>query len=369
MIKFLKDMFPKKFGNYWKQIKNKDNFDKNLIDFTEKFIKSDSYKFVSNQWHLLNISDYNSLKNHGLSRYGSDISTHYFTFMNNYDHEHLENLFNKLNDSEILSLKSNIYKRQNNFDYKTSINYNLLCLLLFENLKKKPELFKNLSQLNDRTYTGHNQPFISIDGNNISSDKIISLFDYEKIYNFYESKKKNTFLEIGAGSGRLAECILSLKKDINYTICDIPPSIYISYERMKIAFQNKKIGNLIDCNNSAALSKNILENDINFIFPHQLSFIKNDFFSLVMAVDCLHEMDKKTLKMYFNFINNITENFYFSIWKKTKNWHSKTLFKKTERLNFDKNDYSIPSNWKNIFKEDLIFPSTQFALGYKINKW
>ena len=26
------------------------------------------------------------------------------------------------------------------------------------------------------------------------------------------------------------------------------------------------------------------------------------------------------------------------------------------------------TNWKNIFKEDLIFPSTQIALGYKIEK-
>lgn len=368
MLKLIKGILPQRFGNYWKQIKNKNNFNKDLINFTEKFIKSNSYKFVSNQWHLLNISDYNSIKDHGLDKYGSHISTHYFTFMNNYDYEHLKNLFINLNDNEVLNLKSNIYKRHNSFDYKTSINYNLLCLLLFENLKKKPDLFKSLSKLNDKTYTGNNHPFIDIDGNKISSDKIISLFDYEKIYKFYDSKETNNILEIGAGSGRLTECILTLKKNINYTICDIPPSIYIAYERMKVAFPNKKIGNLIDHNNPIELNKKILENDISFIFPHQLRFIEDNFFSIVIAVDCLHEMDKKTLEIYFDFINKITENFYFSIWKKTKNWHSKTLFKKTERLDFDKNDYNIPRNWKNVFKEDLIFPSTQVGLGYKIEK-
>ena len=82
MLKLIKTILPQRFGNYWKQIKNKNNFNKDLINFTEKFIKSNSYKFVSNQWHLLNISDYKSIKDHGLDKYGSHISTHYFTFMN-----------------------------------------------------------------------------------------------------------------------------------------------------------------------------------------------------------------------------------------------------------------------------------------------
>ena len=67
---------------------------------------------------------------------------------------------------------------------------------------------------------------------NITSDKIISLFDLENIDDFsYIGKDK--ILEIGAGSGRLSECILSIKKTSNYTICDIPPSIFIRYKRIK----------------------------------------------------------------------------------------------------------------------------------------
>ena len=367
MKSLLKNILPRRFDTYWKKIKNKNDFNKNLINITEKFITSESYQYVSNQWHLLNILAYESLKDHGLNNYGSDISTHYFTFMH-YENEHIKNLFSKINFDETFNLKTNLLKKQNNFDYKTSINYNLLCLLLYENLKKKTELFKYLNLLNDDTFTGNNHPYIVIDDNKISSDKILSLFDFEKINNFCDLNKTNTILEIGAGSGRLAECILSLKKNINYTICDIPPSIYISYERMKLAFPNKKVAILIECNNTKELKQNILKNDINFIFPHQLKYIENNFYSLVTAVDCLHEMDKKTHAVYFNFINKISEHFYFSVWDKTKNWHSGNLFKKTERLDFDKGDYNIPKNWKKIFRENLKFPSNHLGLGYRILK-
>ena len=77
-------------------------------------------------------------------------------------------------------------------------------------------------------------------------------------------------------------------------------------------------------------------------------------------------MDKKTLKYYFKYLNYITDKFYFSIWKKTKNWGSGSLFKKTENLCFESGDYQVPNNWKETFKEELKFPANQIALGYKI---
>lgn len=364
MKKILKKLFPLRFEDYWNKNKNSDNYDKTLRFITENFIKSKSYKFVSNQWHLLNINDFKSLKDKGLESYGSEISTHYFTFLN-YEDEHIRNLYNNLDSQKQVSKNINILKKQNNLGYKTSINYNILCLLLFENLKHS-KFFKYLKNLDDRTYCGFNHPFIQINEYKISTDKIISLFDFEKICTFYNLSDKNKILEIGAGSGRLSECILSINHDINYTICDIPPSIYISYERMKLRFPKKKIKLLININNFKELSDEIKKNDISFIFPHQIEIIKEKFFDLGIAVDCLHEMDKKTLNYYFNNLNCNTKNFYFSIWKKTKNWGSGSLFKKTENLNFESGDYPIPKNWVKEFNKELEFPSNQISLGYKI---
>jgi len=365
MKKILKKIFPQKFDTFWHQNKNSSNFDKTLKFITESFINSKSYQFVSNQWHLLNINDFKSIKENGLSKYGSEISTHYFTFLD-YNNEHLKNLFKKIDNQKNIDHSINILKKHNNLDFKTSITYNLLCLILFENLKLSYS-FKYLNKLSDKTYCSFDHPFIKIDNYKISTDKIISLFDFEKINNFYKLKNKAKILEIGSGSGRLCECILSIIPDINYTICDIPPSIYISYERMKLRFPEKRIKLLIDINSLEELREEIKKNDISFIFPHQVDILKEKIFDLGIAVDCLHEMDKKTLNYYFDNLSHNTKNFYFSIWKKTKNWGSATLLKKTENLDFENGDYDIPKNWKKVLQKELEFPSNQISLGYKID--
>jgi len=365
MNKILDKVFPKKFGNFFRNIKNKENLDKDLIYFSEVFINSESYKYVSNQWHLLNIIDYKNILKSGTNNLGIETFGHYFNFFD-YEDKYLTNLFKNFNEDETITLKSNFFKKHKDLDFKKSSNYNYLILLLYSNLRKS-SYFKYLNLLKDETYLSFGNPFITIEDQNITSDKIVSLFDLEHIDNFHFIDKKK-ILEIGAGSGRLTECILSTKNILNYTICDIPPSIFINYKRLKLAFPKKKIKILIDIENSEDLNKEISNNDISFIFPHQIKKIKENMYDLTIAIDCLHEMDKSTLKYYFKNISIISKNFYFSVWEKTKNWASGGVIKKTERLDFNKGDYQVPSDWKEIYKKNLLFPSNQIGLGYLLNK-
>lgn len=181
--------FTDNFLDFWKKNKNSKNFDKELSFITETFIASKSYNFVSNQWRKLNINDYQTIKKDGLTKYGSKISTHYFTFAEFQD-EHLENLLNKKIEKMMIRLNSNIFKKQKEFNYKYSLNYNILCLLLFEKLKKN-KIFSKFKLLKDKTFLDSEYPFIKIGNLNITTDKIVSLFDYEYINNFYHLKKKN----------------------------------------------------------------------------------------------------------------------------------------------------------------------------------
>lgn len=355
-------IFPSRFGNYWDKIKDNKKFDDDIKEITNIFIKSPSYNYVSNFWHILNIKNYKQLLEKGLEYYGSTVATNYFTFV---DFEE-EYMFNLLKNPPILNFEVDIFKKQNNFSYKQSFIYNYLCLLLYFILKKNILYFSKLKKLNDKTYLGFDDPFITIEGINISIDKIVSLLDLEKISRFIKFSSVNNILEIGSGSGRLTDCIITNYSQIKYVICDIPPAIYIAYKRIKLGFPNKKVSLLIENNEKESLNKEIKNNDISFVFPHQLKLINKKLFDLVVAVDCLHEMNRKTLSVYFQLVNNLTNNFYFSIWRKTKNYYSKTIFKKTERLDFEKGDYPIPENWENTFKENLLFPSNQLGLGYLI---
>jgi len=363
--KKLNKIFPKKFGDYWKKIKESSTIDENLKLITNSFINSKSYQLVSNYWHVLNIKNYETINKQGIKKYGSTIAKNYYTFSELYHDEWFDDAVNNLKNSHFQISSNEVFKKQDGFSLKDSISYNYLCYLLFYNLKKTTA-FKYIKELQDNTYIGFNDPYIKIDGINISTDKIVSLLDYEKIHRAFDIKNFKNVLEMGAGSGRTCEAILSIEKNLKYIICDIPPAIYISYNRLKLAFPKKKISLLIDIKDKDELQKKIKDNNISFVFSHQLEMLSKNNLDLVLAIDCMHEMDKTTIEYYFKLFNHITKNFYFSIWSKTDVPYSKNIFNKKNTLNYDAGDYKIPNNWKNIFKEKLIFPSNHLSLGFKI---
>ena len=192
---------------------------------------------------------------------------------------------------------------------------------------------------------------------------------------------QKTILEIGAGSGRTSQCIMTFNSNCKYVICDIPPALFISYERLRKVFKNKKVGLLYNYQNNNQknefdggggsseqdLNSQINYYDISFIMPHQLSLFNSRFFDLTIAIDCLHEMDKKTINKYINNINKISKAFYFSVWKKTNVPFSGLFNRFSNNLNYYSNDYNLPKNFKKEFEEDLIFPSNFISSGYRIN--
>ena len=363
--KFINKIFPKRFDKYWKKIEDSNNIDSTLRHITNSFINSKSYKLTSNYWHILNISNYKSLSEFGTKKYGSTIARNYYTFTEMHHDEWFDEIINNLKDSPYKIDSAEAFKKQDGFSLKESITYNYLCYLLFYSLKKT-NTFQHISKLNDKTYLGFNDPYIKINDTNITTDKIISLLDYEKIQKAFEVKKFKRVLEIGAGSGRTCEAILSIEKNFKYILCDIAPAIYISYSRLKLAFPDRKISLLIDINNKIELEEKIENSDISFIFPHQLEMLNESSVDLTLAIDCMHEMDKSTIQYYFKLFGHFTKNFYLSIWEKTDVPYSNKILGKKNKLDYNSGDYAIPKNWKNIFKEKIVFPSNMISLGFKV---
>ena len=349
---------------------------KKMLDF---FIQSESYKYVSYYWNYLNIRSLKKILNSqlNLNDYATSLGLYYYIFTDVTDEEVSQAMKNIANEN--FNIDVNIYKKHKNFDYTQSLKYNNLLFLLYLNLKKK-DYFVQLTKLNDSGYLCFNDPYLEIDGIKVTTDKINSLFDYEKITKFTDFKNLKTILEIGAGSGRTSQAILDLNQNIKYIICDIPTALYVSYNRLSKAFPDKKIGLLYDYNFNkknyytknkdsyfgSTLISEINKYDISFILPHQLSYITEKYFDLTIAIDCIHEMDKKIIRNYFDNINNISNLFYFSVWKKTIVPFSGFFNFNRNKLNYHLDDYGIPKNWKKTFEEDLIFPANFISSGYKI---
>ena len=160
---------------------------------------------------------------------------------------------------------------------------------------------------------------MEIDNIKLTHDKLNSLLDFEMIKNIPNFSEKNNkkILEIGAGSGRTSEVFITLNENLNYVICDIPIASVIAFQRLKKVFPNKKISMLYEINDKNKILEQIKQNDISFIFPHQMNLFEEKFFDVTLAIDCLQDMDKKIVNLYLNYINKF---FLFLFWYLEKNW-------------------------------------------------
>ena len=102
-----------------------------------------------------------------------------------------------------------------------------------------------------------------------------------------------------------------------------------------------------------------MKNDISFIFPHQMKYFTNQIFDLTLAIDCLQDINKKTVNEYFRYIDKFSDYFYYGIWKKTG------FFKKYE---FKPDNYTIPKNWNIAFKMKhflMFFFKSSISVAFK----
>ena len=50
-------------------------------------------------------------------------------------------------------------------------------------------------------------------------------------------------------------------------------------------------------------------------FPHQIKLFEEKTFDIVLAIDCLHEMEKKIIKIYMSIFQKISNMIYFKVWE------------------------------------------------------
>jgi putative sugar O-methyltransferase len=351
---------------FWEKNKNHKEISKTLKKIFNLFLYSESYELCSNYWKYLNIKNLKQIMYEGgIKNYANTCALNYFTFLQTNLEMEKKNL-ESLSDLNV-NIKGKIFRQNTQLGLKNSDDLNRLILKLYF-LVVRLKLNSKLNKLGDKGFLEFNDHFLEINKKKITSDKLISLLDYQKIQENINLSKTKVVLEIGAGSGRFSQTFLTFHKKTKYIICDIPPSIYINYSRLKKIFYNKKIKLCFDCKNYESLSENLDKNDILFIFPHQIKMLKKNLVDLVVAIDCIHEMDKSTIKYYFENINNLSKFIYFSVWKKTRVPRSSAFeFNSNYLQSLSREDYQIPKNWKLIDQSTLYFPENYDGICYKIN--
>jgi|TARA_B100001540_G_scaffold315223_1_gene341954 putative sugar O-methyltransferase len=351
---------PKNLKNFWKNLR-KDNLSKDLIDTLNLYINSESYKMSSKYWRHLTINQLGLLANKKYNDKSNLIAQEYFTF--SYINDSLiQDTFNNIKNSKI-KIDVNLFKKQDNFTISQSINHNIILLMLYENIKNKKifNLFKSIKKNNNPDIK---TPSLNINGTELTQDELNSLFEYEEIEKLLDKIKNKdlNFLEIGSGEGRTAKMNLLLNKNIKrYVIADIPPAINYCFNNLKSTFPEKKISTAFNINNEKDLLKFMYQNDVMFIFPHQLNYFSKKTFDISIAIDCLHEMEKNIIKEYMNIFELTSRSLYFKVWEKAGLPYS---FNKHYSVH-NKDDYFIKDAWKEHLKQRCLYPSNYFQLGYE----
>lgn len=345
------------FRRFWKNF-DKKNLDAEIVLVTEKFVNSESYKWVSRFWKRMLINHFKTIKEKGIDSGIIDIIKSDYSGFVFLEDKSIEHSVEKIEKNYVDKIQ--IFKKHELLSKKDSISYNLILVLLYQHIKQK-KIFQICKNIGVNFYMKY-CPVLEIDNFKLNQHLLISILEVEKILEILNTTENKILLEIGSGYGRTANAILSITKNVKYVIADIPIAAYISYKNLKSEYPKKNVSFCYDCNSAFDLKNAIENNDVIFILPHQLKLIKNRIFDLTIAIGCFMEMEKNDLKRYMNLINILSKSLYFRVWENSGLPNS---FYQIYRSNVEK-DFFIKDSWTKKFSTNCIAPSDFVDLGFLI---
>lgn len=349
-------LIKKNFKDFWNNF-DKSRIDKELIEITNKFLNSESSNWVSKFWNHCQINHYKSLKN---------LDTNQLIEKNITDYA--RNVFFKKEDlnkvcQEIKinnEIKYDLFFKHKNLNYFDSISYNLATICIYFKIEKFINKYYNLIKRNIYNNYSYN---INIDDKNINQQLLFSLIELEKISKIINLNNDNLkILEFGAGYGRTANLFLSLSKNVKYVIADIPPSIQTSYNELKKNYPNKKFFYAFDIKDNILMKKTLRDNDVIFVFPHQLKMFDAKYFDISLMIGITLEMEPKDVKRYMEFVNKLSKSLYMKVFKYSGLPFS---FYHVYRHNVRK-DYFIYDKWQQLFLDEGLETDIVSHTGYLV---
>jgi putative sugar O-methyltransferase len=358
--KFLRQIKPYKvptlssneFKKWWSAFQEEYTIDDELKLMINNFISKENINNTSIYWNALSKQHIISIINYGIENFKQTIeSKHYFGEGN------VKLLKPIIHDKVDLDIdQSELNKKYEFIDFNLSIRYNNFTLILLNYLLKK-NMQNYLNFINEDDYG--NPIYITYKEKKHSFSSLNSIIEIDVIKKNLDLDKIKSIFEIGAGSGRTCSSLIKIKENLRYTICDIPPTLFISQTNIQKIFPKKKIFKYRPFKNYQDIKYEFEKADIKFIQPEQIQFLPDKIFDLSIAIDCLHEMNKNQVFSYFDTFNRLSSYLYF----KCQN----VQWAKFDDNKFTFDNYPIKKNWNKILHKKCFIPNDYFDAIYKIN--
>ena len=347
----------KDFKKFWSKL-DKRKLDPNLVDVTNKFVKSESSNWVSRFWNHCQINHFKGMSNLSSSE-SININIRDYARHVYFEKSDLNNVCEQLKN-DIEYLKFNVFQKHKQLDKYDSISYNLTTAVFYLRLQHLVNKYYDL--INKEMFDKYSYN-VNINEKKISQHFLYTIIEFEKISKILNIEKENLrILEFGPGYGRTANLFLSLSNQVKYVIVDIPPSICVSYEEIKKNYPGKKVFSALDIKDRKSMNEVLKKNDVIFIFPHQLKFFEEKYFDLSLMIGITLEMEPKDVKRYMSYVNLLSKNLYMKVFK-----YSGLPFSFYKVYRHDsREDYFIGKSWKNLFIEIGLETDIISHSGYRI---
>ena len=365
IIKFLKKILlinkknvstlsAEKFLDWWSDYQNK-NINVDLKIMINDFIKDKNFKNYSQYWNKLAQNHIKILTEEGTNNFKQTIERYNYWGEISAGAKLLDPIKN--NKIVVKFDKKQLEKKHDFCSEQESKEINRANLILINYLVN--EGFKKYLDIVDENKFGNSITF-EYQNKNYSYGLLNSLLDIDILNKNIIQNEYNSILEIGAGSGRICNALMQINTNSNYTICDIPPALFIAQKNLSIIFKNKKIFKYRNFKNFKDVEDEFMSSDIRFLLPGQLKLLPNKLFQLSIAVDCLHEMNFSQVNDYFDEFDRLSNFFYFKC--QNDQWADFG-----EKKKFNINNYPVKISWSKLVHEKCYIPNGYFNALYKIN--
>jgi len=319
-----------------------------MIDY---IVGSASLKTLSPYWLFLARRNIKQLVMGGIYNFKQTIARDYFVIVSWKRREYYENLFKNIKPNDLVALP-NILKEHEYFSHDTAVSYNIFTSLLLNYVRSLPSANRYL--LLEEPMVGCPAVILN-DDKFVSSDLLNSIIDFNSIFSEISEENIHCVLEVGAGYGRNAFCNISLLPELKqYIVVDIPPALYLSQTYLSEVFPDKKVFKFRSFGAFEEIEKEFIESNLVFLMPEQLSLLPKDYADLILAIDCLHEMDKEQVVKYFNEFDRVGKQLYFK------------CLQKTGRQFFQWEEYPVNQKWKEIINRPTFVPAQYFESIYSM---
>jgi putative sugar O-methyltransferase len=328
-----------------------------LIEMIEIFRKGDSsINTLSSCWEVLGYKNMNQLLRDGYSNFKRTVGCSYFNFLVQGGDPQLAFLEQTVSiaDKKLCSSVAKSVANDKDFALQDQYTYRYFVLLLWV-YAQKCDRYGYLTRLKEPA-EGNPLivPFEGVEASQDLANAVLEYYSMEEVVPFGQCRR---VLEIGGGYGRDAFVILSLNSNIQYTMVDIPPSLWIAQRYLSSVFPALKVFHVRDFNDYEEVRVEMAMASIVFLLPHQLALLPDRHFDFSLNISSFGEMQSQQIENYFSSLERVTNgHFYMKQWKLTQNAF--------DNLILTEHNYPVSPNWKQIYSRTCNVQTAFFEAMY-----